>query len=457
MNYKSAYFIGIGGAGMSALARFLHRNGTSVSGYDRVRSRLCEKLEEEGILITYDDSIDSIPESIISAPSNEVLIVFTPAIPDTHPQLQHFKTGGYELIKRAKLLGEIAPAESTLAVAGTHGKTTASCILAHILSGTEAGCNAFLGGIAAAHKSNLYTSEKALWTVVEADEFDRSFHHLSPTHSIITSTDPDHLDVYGTEEKFIEAFDIYRSKVSSKTIAAAGVTNLDGISEFYGTSPSSDTPNLTHFATDIAPHPTGITCTISLGAGSMVIPNIDLPMYGAHNLENAVGAAALAYYSGATAAEIAHGLSTFPGVYRRFQIHTNTPDLVYIDDYAHHPTEIKKAIEGVRNHFPGRHLTVIFQPHLYSRTADQLEGFCEELSKSDSLILLPIYPARELPIEGVNTQLILNNISHPHAKMSTINSIFENLKVESLDVILTLGAGDIDTLVPALCEFTASN
>lgn len=456
MNFKSAYFIGIGGAGMSAIARFLHRTGINVSGYDRVRSRLCEELESEGIDITYNDSVSSIPSLISDSDKEDIQIVYTPAIPSDHAQLTYFQDQDYNLIKRAELLGVITNKKGTLAVAGTHGKTTASCILAHILSGTTKGCHAFLGGISAANKSNLYTSEKAEWTVVEADEFDRSFHHLTPTHSIITSTDPDHLDIYGTEEKFIEAFEIFSDGVSGKTIVAAGVNNLSGADEYYGIATDKNS-SLAHFANDVKSLPSGINCNISLGSGAMNLNDVSIPLMGAHNLENAVGAAALAYHAGASEKEITDGLSTFPGVYRRFQIHTNTPELVYIDDYAHHPTEIKKAIEGVRKHFPGRHLTVIFQPHLYSRTADQIDGFCEELSKTDSLFLLPIYPAREKPIEGVNAQLILNNISHPHAKMSTINSIFENLKVESLDVILTMGAGDIDQLVPALCEFTASS
>lgn len=448
MNWTRAYFIGIGGAGMSALARFLHQQGYQVSGYDRVRSRLCEKLEEEGLKINYDDTIDS----VVELDRNDTLVVYTPAIPSTHKQLSYFKNEGFELIKRAQLLGQITPHQGTLAVAGTHGKTTASCILAHILNGTSNGCNAFLGGIAAATNSNLYSSPSAEWTVVEADEFDRSFHHLAPTHSIVTSTDPDHLDIYQTEENFLEAFEIFAGKVSGKTIAARGVKNLGAADEYYGIGAGE----LEHFAFDIEHHSMGQKCKISLGGGEMILENIDLPMYGGHNLENAVGAAALAYYAGATAKEITNGLNTFPGVYRRFQIHTNTPEVTYIDDYAHHPTEIKRAIEGVRNHFPNKKLIVIFQPHLYSRTADQLSGFCEELAKADELILLPIYPARELPIEGVNTQLILNNISHPGAKLSTKNSIFENLKVDSPCVILSLGAGDIDQLIPALCEFTAS-
>lgn len=448
MNWKRAYFIGIGGAGMSALARFLHRRGVSVSGYDRVRSILCETLEEEGLHITYNDSIAEISE----LRKEETLVVYTPAIPNSHSQLQYFQSEGFEMIKRAKLLGQIAPQSGTLAVAGTHGKTTASCILAHILDGTEYGCNAFLGGIAASIHSNLYSSSKAKWTVVEADEFDRSFHHLHPSHTIITSTDPDHLDVYGNEANFLEAFEIFCSQVSGKTIVANGVKNLTSADEFYGVNcDESD-----HFAFDIIHHEGGQKCKISLAKGSMVLDGVELPMYGVHNLENAVGAAVLAFYAGASAEEITQGLNTFSGVYRRFQIHTNTPEIIYIDDYAHHPTEIKKAIEGVRNHFPDRKLIVVFQPHLYSRTADQVEGFCEELAKADELILLPIYPARELPIDGVNTQLILDNISHPSAKLSTKNSIFEILKVDSPCVILTLGAGDIDQLVPAFCEFTSS-
>ena len=450
MNFKAAYFIGVGGAGMSALARFLNKKGKLVFGYDKVKTSLTKQLESEGIQINYKDQINSIPNEISSLSPEELLLIFTPAIPSNHNQLSYLKSLNHLPIKRAEFLGKIIKNKPSLAIAGTHGKTSTTAILAHILDGTPNGCNAFLGGIVSEHNSNLYFSEKDTWTVVEADEFDRSFHHLHPTHGLITSLDPDHLDIYGSKEAFSEAFNIFESQISGHTLVASNLQLTFPNALTYGL-----TPNLDNYAHQIQHTPTGTTFSLSLGSGSMAISDISLPLFGEHNLENAVGAAALALYAGASENTIKSRLKSFPGINRRFQILYNDSARTYIDDYAHHPTEIAKTIEAVRHHFPNRHLTVIFQPHLYSRTKYQLEGFCRELEKTDRLILLPIYPAREEPIEGVNTQLILDNISHPHAELSTINSIFENLKACSVDVILTLGAGDIDTLVPAMKDFAS--
>jgi UDP-N-acetylmuramate--alanine ligase len=456
MNSKAAYFIGIGGAGMSALARYLHNNNVATSGYDRTATRLTEALQKEGLEINFEDSIEAIPEDILGLKPVELLLVITPAIPEDNIQLNHLKSLGHSPIKRAELLGEITSKGSSIAIAGTHGKTSTTAILAHIMDGTPKGCNAFLGGISACNNSNFYESKEAKWTIVEADEFDRSFHHLHPTNGLITSLDPDHLDVYGDEKSFIEAFEIFASQIRGKILVSESVElSTQGV-EKYGLSHSENGgKNLDHFAYSISNLKTGTNCNLSLANGSVIIENLVAPLYGNHNLENLVGAAALAHYAGATPEEIKGRIQSFSGIYRRFQIHTNTDDVVYVDDYAHHPTEIKKTIEAVREHFPDRHLTVIFQPHLYSRTSDQLKGFCRELAKCDHLIILPIYAARENPIEGVNAQLILDNISHPHAETSTINSIFENLKAYSVDVILTLGAGDIDTIVPSLIDFTS--
>ena len=450
MNYKAAYFIGIGGAGMSALARYLNKKGFVVKGYDKVKTRLTDFLQIEGMEINFEDEIHCIPKDVSEANTNDLLLVYTPAIPENNKQLSHLKSLGHRAVKRAELLGKITSEKKSIAIAGTHGKTSTTAILAHILDGSPKGCNAFLGGIAAANNSNLYQSAHAEWTVVEADEFDRSFHHLHPIHGLITSIDPDHLDIYGTPEKFNEGFRIYQSQITGKTLVASKIKSEFEDVETYGFENGCD-----YLAYDIEYKTTGISCSLNFGNGSTKIESINLPLYGEHNLENAVGASALAHIAGVSSDIIKEQLESFPGIYRRFQIHVNSPDKVYIDDYAHHPTEIAKTIEAVREHFPGRHLTTIFQPHLYSRTKDQLEGFCKELAKSDRVILLPIYPAREEPIEGVNTQLILNNILSTHAELSTINSIFENLKAYSLDVVLTLGAGDIDTIVPKMKEFTS--
>ena len=450
MNFKAAYFLGVGGAGMSSIARYLKREGLVVKGYDKTATKLTRELEQEGIDVNLCDSVEQIPEDILSLTTEELLIVITPAIPEDNIQLKYLKSLGHVPIKRAALLGEIIKCTKSIAISGTHGKTSTTAILAHILDGTDSGCNAFLGGISAANNSNLYLSPNAEWTVVEADEFDRSFHHLHPTLGLVTSIDPDHLDVYGSVESFEEGFKIFTSQISEKVLIASSVDKekIDG--ETYGTTEECD-----HFAYNIEHLADGVKCSISINKGEEVIEDVRLLLFGLHNLENSVGASVLAYYAGVKSDTIKTQLESFPGIYRRFQIHVNTSKRVYIDDYAHHPTEISKTIEATREHFPGRHLTVIFQPHLYSRTQDQLSGFAQELNKADRVILLPIYPARELPIPGVNTQLILNNMSNPHAEMSTKNSIFENLKAYSMDVVLSLGAGDIDTLVPAIKEFTA--
>ncbi len=450
MNFKAAYFIGVGGAGMSALARYLNKKGKTVFGYDKVQTSLTKQLESEGIKINYTDQINSIPNEISSLSPEELLLIFTPAIPSNHNQLSYLKSLNHLPIKRAEFLGKIIKNKPSIAIAGTHGKTSTTAILAHILDGTPNGCNAFLGGIVSVHNSNLYFSEKDPWTVVEADEFDRSFHHLHPTHGLITSLDPDHLDVYGSPDSFSEAFNIFESQISGHTLVASNLKLSFPEALTYGLN-----PNLDNYAHQIQHTPNGTTFSLSLGSGSIEISDISFPLFGKHNLENAVGAAALAFYAGASENTIKSRLTSFPGIKRRFQILYNDSGKTYIDDYAHHPTEIAKTIEAVRHHFPNRHLTVIFQPHLYSRTKDQLVGFCRELEKSDRLFLLPIYPAREEPIKGVNTQLILDNISHPYAELSTKNSIFENLKACSVDVILTLGAGDIDTLVPAMKDFAS--
>jgi UDP-N-acetylmuramate--alanine ligase len=449
-----AYLIGVGGAGMSAIARYLLKNGCEVYGYDRAKTSLTEKLEQEGVHVNYALSLTAIPEAV-RIKSGKLLLIITPAISSSHPHLIHLKKAGHNAIKRSEFLGQITENKPTLAIAGTHGKTTITAILAHILAGTENGCNAFIGGISANTKSNFYWSSKAKWTVVEADEFDRSFHSLSPTHAVITSLDPDHLDIYGNEERFVEAFEIFADKVKEKLIVCHEIaqkfgdrTNL----ETYGIEQTG--LQLTHSASQIDWSSSGLKFDLNLNHKESVLKNIAVNMMGLHNLENVIAASALAYNAGATLETIKTRLGSFSGIYRRFQIHTNTSTSVYIDDYAHHPTELKKTIEAVRTHFPGRHLTVIFQPHLYSRTQDQQEGFRVELNQADRLILLPIYAARENQIDGFNTQSLFEKISHPHAETSTKNSIFDNLKGHPVDVLLTVGAGDIDLLVPSLKKWS---
>ena len=456
MNPSVAYLIGVGGAGMSAIARYLLKSGCEVYGYDKVKTILTQELEREGVHVNYEFSLSGIPEAV-KIESGKLLLITTPAIPSSHPHLIHLKDAGHKAIKRSEFLGQITENKPTLAIAGTHGKTTITAILAHIIAGTENGCNAFIGGISANTKSNFYWSSKAKWSVVEADEFDRSFHSLSPTHAVITSLDPDHLDIYGNEERFVEAFEIFADKVKEKLIVSHEIaqkfvkrTNL----ETYGIEQSG--LQLTHSASQIDWSSSGLKFDLNLNNKESVVKNISVNMMGLHNLENVIAASALAYNAGVRMETIKTRLASFSGIYRRFQIHTNTSTSVYIDDYAHHPTELKKTIEAVRTHFPGRHLTVIFQPHLYSRTQDQQEGFRIELNKADRLILLPIYAARENQIEGFNTQSLFEKISHPHAETSTKNSIFDNLKGHQVDVLLSVGAGDIDLLVPSLKKWSST-
>jgi UDP-N-acetylmuramate--alanine ligase len=455
MDSSVAYLIGVGGAGMSSIARYLLKTGYEVYGYDRVKTKLTQELEQEGVIINYEFSSSAIPKAVMIE-SGELLLITTPAIPSSHPHITNLQIAGHKAIKRSEFLGLITENKSTLGIAGTHGKTTITAILAHILAGTENGCNAFIGGVSANTKSNFYWSINAKWTVVEADEFDRSFHELSPTHAVITSLDPDHLDIYGNEESFIEAFEIFADKVKEKLIVHHEIaqkflekTNL----ETYGIEQKDI--KLTHSASKIGLASSGLKFDLNLNNGESILKNIEVNMMGLHNLENVIAASALAYNAGVKMETIKSQLSSFSGIYRRFQIHTNTPTSVYIDDYAHHPTELKKTIEAVREHFPDRHLTVIFQPHLYSRTKDQQEGFRIELNKVDRLILLPIYAARENPIDGFNTQSLFEKISHPHAETSTKNSIFDNLKGHHVDVLLSVGAGDIDLLVPSLKKWTS--
>ena len=446
MSTKVAYFIGVGGAGMSSIAMFLNKTGWKVYGYDKVKTPLTDNLIQEGIIINFDSSEKSIPDDV---KVNGLLLVTTPAINSHHPHLVALNKMGHKSIKRSELLGQIINSGSTLAIAGTHGKTTTTALLAHIMDGTPNRCNAFIGGVSAETNSNLYYSSKAKWTAVEADEFDRSFHSLHPTHSVITSIDPDHLDIYGTEEKFIEAFKIYASQVKKTIVAHHTITKpFSGFKniETYGI----DNQELNHFATDLSQTDSGTLFSLSLGNGNVEIQNVRVNLMGKHNLENVVAAAALAYLAGAEKEVIRSRIESFKGIYRRFQIHVNTESKVYIDDYAHHPTELRKTIQAVKKHFPEKHLTVIFQPHLYSRTLDQMDGFASELREVDRLILLPIYAARENPIPGFNTQSLFEKISHPYGKTSTKNSILDTLKAHPVEILLTAGAGDISTLVPNL-------
>lgn len=436
------FFLGIGGIGMSALARYLRTEGWDVAGYDRTASPLTEALLSEGIAVSHDPGAEAFPEGW---DVERTLLVYTPAVPRDLALRAHLEARG-TLHKRSVLLGAITRNRPTLAVAGTHGKTTTTTLLAHLLADR---CNAFLGGLAAGSGSNLHLTPEAAWTVVEADEFDRSFLQLHPTHAAVTSLDPDHLDIYGDAAQFVAGFQSFTNQIQHSL--------------------------LLHHTLDQRVHPSVPVTTYGIDAGDLratrvkrdgpqtrftlvrpegaELADLLLPMPGMHNLENAVAACGLALRAGLDPNELRTRLATFPGVHRRFQYQLLGPETVYIDDYAHHPEELRCAIEAARSAHPGKALTGIFQPHLFSRTRDHLDGFAEVLSSLDALILMPIYPAREEPIPGVDSQSLFDKISGPVKELAPAERIFDCLKGMPCDVVLTLGAGDIDRLVNPLTQW----
>lgn len=452
---RSVYFIGIGGIGMSAIARYFAQRGHAVAGYDLTPSPLTATLEREGIHVHYQDDVALIPEPFLA---HDTLVVYTPAVPREHSELTYFREGGYRLVKRAEILGEITRIDRGLCVAGTHGKTTTSTLLAHLLHSSHLRCNAFLGGIANNYGTNLMLAPESGLVVVEADEFDRSFHHLSPTYAIITSADPDHLDIYGTPEAYRESFEHFTSLIrpGGALVMHEGVELAprlgDGVALYrYSSEGESD-----FFASDIRienarlyfrwhyPAIQGRT------AGAL---DVELGVPLRINVDNAVAAMAVAYLSGATGAELTEALASFRGVQRRFDRVVDTPAHVLIDDYAHHPVELRASISSVRTLYPDRRVLGIFQPHLFSRTQDFYKEFAESLDLLDEAILLDIYPARELPIEGVTSHLIAGEMVHPAQVMSRAELVPHLQSRQTLpNVILMVGAGDIDRLVPEVAN-----
>ena len=445
MKYRNVYFIGIGGIGMSAIARFCKFKGCSVSGYDRTPSELTRRLEAEGIEVHYDDDCSRIPED-----REDTLVVYTPAVPDEFGELAYAREKGYKVIKRSRMLGELTRGESCLAVAGTHGKTTTSTMIAHILTEGGNGCSAFLGGISKNYGTNMLVSDTPV-VVAEADEFDRSFLQLHPSTAVITSMDADHLDIYGDLEHVQQAFREFASQVSETLILKYGLPIASSdvqakIFTYHFDNPSADfhSANLRlgddgHYTYDLV-YPGGTLSDIRVGAIGWV------------NVENSIAAAAVCLCRGMDAQKVRHALSSFEGVRRRLDVQVNRPGLCYIDDYAHHPAELRSAISSVRQVFPGRKITGVFQPHLYTRTRDFASGFAEALSMLDRLILLDIYPAREEPIEGVSSELIFKDVSCPEKLLVHKSGLMDLLSREELDVLITLGAGDIDRFVPEITE-----
>ncbi len=450
----SVYFIGIGGLGMSALARYYHHAGALVAGYDRTPSPLTAELEREGIAIHYDDNIALIAEEFFAKPE-DVLVIYTPAVPKEHSELCYFQSHGYNVIKRSAALGHVAAEKATLAVAGTHGKTTTTTLLAHLLTQAGNGCTAFLGGISKNYNSNLLLSHSPA-LVAEADEFDRSFLQLFPQIAVITSTDADHLDIYGNADTMKQAFVDFASQVKLEGSLIIKKTvdlplklqqgqkryrySFDQPCDFYASNVRRTDNGLLQFDLHLL-HETLYDCVLG-------IP-------GWVNVENAVAASAAAYLYGARIDDLKAALASFSGVQRRFDVQVNTPQLTYIDDYAHHPEELRAAITSLREAYPGRHITGVFQPHLYTRTRDFVDGFAASLSLLDELILLDIYPARELPIEGVTSQIIFDKVTIADKQFCTKENLLDVLKTKKIDILVTFGAGDIDRFVKPIRELLA--
>ena len=443
----SVYFVGAGGIGMSALARYFRAKGKQVAGYDKTPSDLTAALIEEGIRIHYTDDISLIPEDCKQIDST--LVIYTPAIPETHTELNYFKTNGFTLMKRARVLGEITRTERGLCVAGTHGKTTTSSMLAHLLKQSHVDCNAFLGGILKNYNSNLMLSDKSDLAVIEADEFDRSFHWLNPYMAVITAVDPDHLDIYGTPAAYRESFEHFTSLIRPDgcLVMKKGLQLQPRLQEGTKLYTYSATEEADFFARNIRIGNGDILFDFVTPDGC--IPDVKLGVPVKVNIENGVAAMALAWLNGVTSEEIRRGMASFAGPVRRFDFHLKKDDIVLLDDYAHHPAELKASIQSVKELYPDKKVTGIFQPHLYTRTRDFAADFAASLSLLDELILLDIYPAREEPIPGVTSQIIFDRVTIPNKRMIRKEELFDLVQKEaaSFEVVLMVGAGNIDRLV----------
>ena len=442
---KNVYFIGIGGIGMSAIARYYKFKGLEVSGYDRTPSSLTAALQEEGIGVHYDDDPAFVPKD-----RDETLVIYTPAIPADNAELRFVMDNGYKVLKRSRCLGEIARGQKCLAVAGTHGKTTTSTLAAHILTESGDGCSAFLGGISKNYGTNLLVSSVPT-IVAEADEFDRSFLQLYPASAVITAMDADHLDIYGDLEHVHEAFRAFASQVSGVVIKKLGlpISEKDTgakIHTYHYDDPAADfhaenirRAELGHYTFDLV-YPRGVIKDITPGVPGWIY------------IENSIAAAALCLVNGTDPEAVKRAIGSYRGVQRRMDVHVNTPQITYIDDYAHHPKELSTTISSIRGMFPGRKLTAVFQPHLYTRTRDLAPEFAEALSGADRLILLDIYPAREEPIPGVTSEIIFKDVTAPSKILIPKEELMDTLAEEDLEVLVTFGAGNIDRFIGPITE-----
>lgn len=448
---QSVYFVGAGGIGMSALVRYFLSKGKQVAGYDRTPTPLTECLNAEGAQIHYEENIDLIPESCRQ--KETTLVILTPAVPQEHEELVYFRTHGFEIQKRAQVLGTITHSSQGLCVAGTHGKTTTSTMAAHLLYQSHVGCTAFLGGISKNYGTNLLLSPTSPYTVIEADEFDRSFHWLSPYMSVITSTDPDHLDIYGTEQAYLESFEHYTTLIQpgGALIIRQGVSLQPQVQE--GVRVYTYSRNEGDFHAENIRIGNGEIFIDFVAPEGVRINDIQLGIPVSINIENGVAAMALAYLNGATPEEIKQGMASFRGVDRRFDFKIKTNRIVFLSDYAHHPSEIRQSVLSMRELYADKKITAIFQPHLYSRTRDFYREFADSLSLLDEVILTDIYPAREQPIPGVTSELIFDNLRPGITKtMCRKEEMVEVLKEKEIEVLITLGAGDIDNYAPVITE-----
>lgn len=459
-NLQYVYFLGIGGIGMSALARYFQAMGKHVSGYDKTRTKLTDELIAEGINIHFEDDLSLVPEALtshISHLESNILIVYTPAVPKDHKELNYFRDNNYTIKKRAEVLGMITDASYTVAVAGTHGKTTTSSLIAHVLRTADLDPSAFLGGITQNYNTNLFLSKNlkdsnfksqiSNLTVVEADEYDRSFLTLHPEIAVITSVDADHLDIYGDKRYVEESYSMFAKQVKSKLVLKKSITDVV-VSETETITYSVNDGNADYYAQNIKIENAAYHYEVVTPKG--IFKHMTLGLPGLHNVENSIAAVAVACLMDVSEEDIRKALSSFKGVRRRFDYQIKTNSLVFIDDYAHHPEELRASISSAKAMYPGKKITGIFQPHLYSRTRDFADEFAESLDLLDECILMEIYPAREQPIEGINSQMLLDKMKLNKKSICQKKDLVQDVIKRKLEVLLTLGAGDIDTFVEPL-------
>ena len=450
---KAVYFVGAGGMGMSAIARYFIKKGLVVAGYDKTPSDLTKRLETEGMLIHYEENVDEIPHECKKKES--CLVIYTPAIPAEHKELKFFRENGFEIQKRAQVLGTLTQSHKGLCVAGTHGKTTTSTMCAHIMHQSHLDCNAFLGGISKNYGTNYILSDSD-YVVIEADEFDRSFHWLRPWMSVITSSDPDHLDIYGTKEAYLESFRHYTELIQpgGALIIHRGLEMKENIQSGVRRYDYSLNEGDFH-AENIVIENGEITFDFISPIESVKGVQLGQPV--PINIENGIAAMAMAQLNGCTAEELKYGMQTYGGVDRRFDFKIKNSKMVFLSDYAHHPKEIYQSAKSIRELYKNKHITAIFQPHLYTRTRDFYKDFADALSQLDEVILTEIYPARELPIEGVTSKLIYDNLK-PGVKKEMIQKadVLDYVKNHDFEVLIVLGAGDLDNQVPQITKILNS-